>query len=114
MSNETIDMDLVNDIVMAIPENDWDRVKETLVEHFVDNMPSDILCQLTGDLEGYSQAETILTEYYEPDYQRIELIVDSFRIIGPNQTVYVLDLLDLDIMLKDEEDAIESDLKALS
>jgi len=114
MFTSSINMDLVNDIVMAIPENDWDRVKEKLVEHFVDNMPSDILCQLTGDLEGYSQAETILAEYYEPDYQRTELIIDSFRIIGPSETVYVLDLLDLDIMLKDEEDTIESDLKALS
>ena len=114
MSTSSINMDLVNDIVMAIPENGWDQVKEKLVEQFVDDMPSDILCLLTGDYEGYSQAETILAEYYEPDYQRIELIVDAFRIIGPDQTVYVLDLLDLDIMLKDEEDTIESDLKALS
>ena len=31
MSNQMIDMDLVDDIVMAIPEDAWDKVKDTAV-----------------------------------------------------------------------------------
>jgi len=111
-SQTSINMSLVDDIVMAIPDNEWDRVKEKFVELFVDNMPNEILRQLTGDVEGFSKAETILTEYYEPDHQRIELIIDAFKIIGPEQTVYHLDLLG--IVPEEQEDTIESDLTALS
>ena len=112
MSTPSINMELVDDIVMAIPDDAWDLVKEKFVELFVDNMPSEILRQLTGEPEGFSKAETILAEYYEPDTQRIELIVDAFKIIGPDQTVYTLDLLG--IVPEEEEDTIESDLKALT
>ena len=111
-SQTSINMSLVDDIVMAIPDNEWDRVKEKFVELFVDNMPAEILRQLTGEVEGFSKAETILTEYYEPDHQRIELIIDAFKIIGPEQTVYHLDLLG--IVPEEQEDTIESDVTALS
>ena len=42
MSNQMIDMDLVDDIVMAIPEDAWDKVKDKFIELFVDSMPYDI------------------------------------------------------------------------
>lgn len=112
MSNQMIDMDLVDDIVMAIPEDAWDKVKDKFVELFVDEMPYDIVEQLTGDHQGFDKAETILSEYYAPDIQRIEIIIDAFRIIGPKQTAYALDLLG--IVPEDQEDTIEEDLKALT
>lgn len=112
MSTTSINMELVDDIVMAIPDGAWDLVKEKFVEVFVDNMPAEILRQLTGDVEGFSKAETILAEYYEADTQRIELIVDAFKILGPDQTVYTLDLLG--IVPEEKEDTIEADLKALT
>lgn len=112
-SSSPINMELVDDIVMAIPDDGWNKVKEKFAELFVDNMPAEILYKLTGEHEGYDKAETILAEYYEPDNQRIEVIIDAFKILGPNQTVYTLDLL-FDIVSEDDEDTIESDLKALT
>jgi hypothetical protein len=113
MSNQMIDMNLVDDIVMAIPEDAWDKVKDKFIELFVDSMPYDILEQLTGDHLGFDKAETILSEYYAPDIQRIEIIIDAFRIIGPEQTAYALDLLGI-VPEGEKEDTIEADLKALT
>tara|TARA_A100001201_G_scaffold1410_7_gene3555 strand:+ start:711 stop:1052 length:342 start_codon:yes stop_codon:yes gene_type:complete len=113
MSNQMIDMDLVDDIVMAIPEDAWDKVKDKFIELFVDSMPYDIVEQLTGDHQGFDKAETILSEYYAPDIQRIEIIIDAFRIIGPEQTAYALDLLGI-VPEEKEEDTIEADLGALT
>jgi hypothetical protein len=113
MSNQMIDMDLVDDIVMAIPEDAWDKVKDKFIELFVDSMPYDIVEQLTGDHQGFDKAGTILSEYYAPDIQRIEIIIDAFRIIGPEQTVYNLDLLGI-VPEGEEEDTIEADLRALT
>ena len=109
MSNQMIDMDLVDDFVMAIPEDAWDKVKDKFIELFVDSMPYDIVEQLTGDHQGFDKAETILSEYYAPDIQRIEIIIDAFRIIGPEQTAYALDLLGI-VPEEKEEDTIEADL----
>lgn len=113
MSNQMIDMDLVDDFVMAIPEDAWDKVKDKFIELFVDSMPYDIVEQLTGDHQGFDKAETILSEYYAPDIQRIEIIIDAFRIIGPEQTAYALDLLGI-VPEGKEEDTIEADLGALT
>jgi hypothetical protein len=113
MSNQMIDMDLVDDFVMAIPEDAWDKVKDKFIELFVDSMPYDIVEQLTGDHQGFDKAETILSEYYAPDIQRIEIIIDAFRIIGPEQTAYALDLLGI-VPETEEEDTIEADLGALT
>ena len=113
MSNQMIDMDLVDDFVMAIPEDAWDKVKDKFIELFVDSMPYDIVEQLTGDHQGFDKAETILSEYYAPDIQRIEIIIDAFRIIGPEQTAYALDLLGI-VPEEKEEDTIEADLGALT
>lgn len=96
-SSSMIDMQLVDDVVMAIPDDCWDKVKAKFVEEIVNEMPSEILQALTGssDDKSYAKAETILAEYYEPDTGCIEIIVDAMKLIGPEQTLYNLDLLQL-------------------
>jgi len=43
MNNETIDLDLVDQIIQHIPSNAWEIVKTAAIEYLVDNMPSDVL-----------------------------------------------------------------------
>ena len=96
-NSSMIDMQLVDDVVMAIPDNAWDKVKAKFVEIIVDVMPSEILKALTGsaDEKAFAKAETILSEYYEPDTGCIEIIVDAIKLLGPEQTLYTLDLLQI-------------------
>ena len=96
-NSSMIDMQLVDDVVMAIPDDAWDKVKAKFVEIIVDVMPSEILKALTGsaDEKAFAKAETILAEYYEPATGCIEIIVDAIKLIGPEQTLYNLDLLQI-------------------
>ena len=96
-NSSMIDMQLVDDVVMAIPDDAWDKVKAKFVEIIVDVMPSEILKALTGsaDEKSFAKAETILAEYYEPATGCIEIIVDAIKLIGPEQTLYNLDLLQI-------------------
>lgn len=94
MSNELIDLDLVDEVISRIPDGAWDLIISRLVSELVDMMPSNVLMQLTGDAEGYDRAEAILTSYYEENLNS-ELIEDCFKILGTEQTLYRLDLLQL-------------------
>lgn len=95
MSNELIDLDLIDEVVSRIPNDAWDLIISKLVSELVDMMPSSVLIQLTGNAEGYDRAEAILTSYYEENPNN-ELIEDCFKILGTEQTLYRLDLLQLD------------------
>jgi hypothetical protein len=46
--------------------------------------------------EGDDRAQEILDDYYASPDRNKDLIVDSFRIIGEEQTLYSLDSLQLD------------------
>jgi hypothetical protein len=59
-----IDLDLVDKVVELIPPITWDTVINGIITQVVDNMPSNILTQLTGSYEGFDQAEEILNDYY--------------------------------------------------
>tara|TARA_B100000073_G_C23499007_1_gene478940 strand:- start:99 stop:470 length:372 start_codon:yes stop_codon:yes gene_type:complete len=107
-----VNMDLVDDIVMAIPDDAWPQIKERFISMIVDQMPGPVLFSLTGEVEGYAKAETILTEFYEPDTQRIEIIIDAIKLLGDETTCYTLDLLG--IVPQMEEDEIAEDLGALT
>ena len=92
-----IDLDLVDKVVELIPPITWDTVINGIITKVVDNMPSDILTQLTGSYDGFDQAEAILNDYYrneEREYK--DLIIDAFKMLGVENTLYYLDSLQLD------------------
>ena len=94
--NTRINLDLIDDVVNRIPEWTWSVVKDRLVTDLVDSMPTTILERLTGDPGGDDRAQEILDDYYALPDRNKDLIVDSFRIIGEEQTLYSLDSLQLD------------------
>ena len=94
--NTSINLDLIDDVVNRIPEWTWSVVKDRLVTDLVDAMPTTVLERLTGDPGGDDRAQEILDDYYASSNRNKDLIVDSFKIIGEEQTLYSLDSLQLD------------------
>ena len=94
--NIGINLDLIDQVVDRIPEWTWSVVKDRLVTDLVDSMPTTVLERLTGDQGGDDSAQEILDDYYASSDRNKDLIVDSFRIIGEEQTLYSLDSLQLD------------------
>ena len=94
--NTGINLDLIDEVVDRIPEWTWSVVKDRLVTDLVDSMPTTVLERLTGDPGGDDRAQEILDDYYASSNRNKDLIVDSFRIIGEEQTLYSLDSLQLD------------------
>ncbi len=91
-----INLDLIDQVVDRIPEWTWSVVKNRLVTDLVDSMPTTILERLTGDPGGDDRAQEILDDYYASSDKNKDLIVDLFKIIGEEQTLYSLDSLQLD------------------
>jgi hypothetical protein len=94
--NIGIDLDLIDQVIDRIPEWTWSVVKDRLVTDLVDSMPTTVLERLTGNPTGDDRAQEILDDYYASSDRNKDLIVDSFRIIGEEQTLYSLDSLQLD------------------
>ena len=94
--NVGINLDLIDKVVNRIPEWTWSVVKDRLVTDLVDAMTTTILERLTGDPGGDDRAQEILDDYYASLNRNKDLIVDSFKIIGEEQTLYSLDSLQLD------------------
>jgi hypothetical protein len=94
--NIGIDLDLIDQVIDRIPEWTWSVVKDRLVTDLVDSMPTTVLERLTGDPGGDDRAQEILDDYYASSDRNKDLIVDSFKIIGEEQTLYSLDSLQLD------------------
>ena len=94
--NIGINLDLIDEVVDRIPEWTWSVVKDRLVTDLVDSMPTTVLERLTGDPGGDDRAQEILDDYYASSNRNKDLIVDSFKIIGEEQTLYSLDSLQLD------------------
>jgi hypothetical protein len=94
--NIGIDLDLIDQVIDRIPEWAWSVVKDRLVTDLVDSMPTTVLERLTGDPGGDDRAQEILDDYYASPDRNKDLIVDSFKIIGEEQTLYSLDSLQLD------------------
>ena len=93
--NIGIDLDLIDQVIDRIPEWTWSVVKDRLVTDLVDSMPTTVLERLTGDPGGDDRAQEILDDYYASSDRNKDLIVDSFKIIGEEQTLYSLDSLQL-------------------
>lgn len=100
MNNTTpdncINLDLVDKVIALIPNNTWNVVVPGLVNALIDAMPSDVLIQLTGDINGFDRAEEILMSYYNEPDQTQSIIADTFRILGDEATLYLLEAMHLD------------------
>jgi hypothetical protein len=94
--NKAINLDLVDLICDNIPDWTWTVVKEQLIDAMVDAMPTHIREKLTGDPAGDERALEILDDYYKSDKTNKDLIIDSFKILGEDQTTYLLDALQLE------------------
>ena len=94
--NKAINLDLVDLICDNIPDWTWTVVKEQLIDAMVDVMPTHILEQLTGDPLGDERALEILDDYYRSNETNKDLIIDAFKILGEDQTTYLLDALQLE------------------
>jgi hypothetical protein len=95
-SNDCIDLDLVDKVIALIPNNTWGVVVPGLVDALIDAMPSDVLIQLTGDINGFDRAEEILMSYYNEPDQTQSIIADTFKILGDEATLYLLEAMHLD------------------
>ena len=86
--------DITELITDAIPDHEWDRVRQAIVERIVDEMPSDIMLKLTKSIDDFEYAELFLNTHYK-EVSNLQLIVDAFSLIGPEQTTDLLDSLDI-------------------
>jgi len=91
-----VNPELVDEIVKQIPKHTWEIVKILLINHILDQMPSEILEQLTGDPEGYEDAEFILSDYYEDPTSHWTLIKDSIQLFGDEPILILLEDMQLD------------------
>lgn len=94
--NDPIDLDLVDQVVALVPKETWSAVIDAIVGNIVDNMPGAVIEKLTGSFDNCDRAEEILLDYYRIDNRYQDLIIDAFKIIGPENTMYLLDSLQLD------------------
>ena len=106
--HDTIDLDLIDQIVAHIPDWAWDPVCETLVPAIVDNMPGLVLEKLTGRYDNFDRAEEILFDHYKPLDKKHDLIVDCFKLLSPHVTVDMLDALNLDQLQSNETNEMPS------
>lgn len=102
--SQMIDLDLVDQVVANVPSTTWDMVKEAIIVNIVDNMPCDILIQLTDDPVGFEKAEAILNDYYVLPENQTDLIADAFKILGVEHTVHLLDSMQLDKVVEAKAD----------
>jgi len=86
--------DITQLITDAIPDHAWDQVRHAIVERIVTEMPSDIMLQLTNSIDDFDYAELFLNTHYK-EVSNLQLIVDAFSLIGPEQTTDLLDSLDI-------------------
>jgi len=101
-----IDPDLIDKIVLCIPDWTWDYVCQVLIPAIVDNMPDSVLEKLTGRYDDFDRAEEILFDYYKPLENKHALIVDCFKLISPHVTVDLLDSLNLDQLQPSKSDEV--------
>ena len=94
--NAGINLDLIDQVVERIPTWTWDAVKQHLVTAIVDAMPTAVIEHLTGNKANDYRAQEILDDYYALPDMNNDLIVDSFKILGEEQTLHALDALQLD------------------
>jgi hypothetical protein len=58
-------------------------------------MTTTILERLTGSPTNDDRAQEILDDYYAPSNMNKDLLVDLFKILGEERTLYLLDSLNI-------------------
>ena len=104
MITPPIDVSLVDQVVARIPEHTWEDVRTAIITNIVDAMPSEILMQLTDAPDDFDRAEEILYDYYELPERKQDLIIDAFKILGEDNTLYMLDALQLEKIQAPQDD----------
>jgi hypothetical protein len=87
--------DISQIIADFIPDEAWDKVRRAIVERIVDEMPSDIMLSLTKSVDDFEFAELFLNTHYK-EVPNVQLIIDAFNLIGPEQTTDLLDSLNIE------------------
>jgi hypothetical protein len=87
--------DITQLIADVIPDEAWDKVRRAIVERIVDEMPSDIMLSLTKSVDDFEFAELFLNTHYK-EVPNVQLIIDAFNLIGPEQTTDLLDSLNIE------------------
>jgi hypothetical protein len=105
---QLIDLDLVDQTIALIPDQAWTHVRQVIVTALVDNMPGSVVERLTGSYDAFDQAEQILFDYYELPRKKHELIIDSFKIMGPSNALELLDAAGLDQFIDNDIPAHQS------
>jgi hypothetical protein len=95
MTQDCIDLDLVDQTIALIPDQAWTQVRQVVVTSLVDNMPGSVVQKLTGSYDDFDRAENILYAYYELPKCQQELIVDAFKIMGAVNCLELLNSLNL-------------------
>lgn len=96
MISQPIHSSLAEEVVARIPDHTWEYVRTALITNIVDLMPSTVLLQLTDSEDDFDRAEEILYDYYELPERQLDLILDAFKIIGEENTLYLLDSMQLE------------------
>lgn len=94
--NTPVDLHLVDQTIALIPQNAWTHVRQVIITAIVDTMPGAVIEKLTGTYDDFDRAEKILYDYYELPEKHKELIVDAFKIMGPVNTLELLEASHLD------------------
>jgi hypothetical protein len=101
-----IDFELIDQIVLCIPDWTWEPVCQVLIPAIVDEMSGLVLEKLTGRYDDFDRAEEILFDHYKSLEQKHALIIDCFKLISPHVTVDLLDSLDLDQLQSNKTDEV--------
>lgn len=80
-----VNMDLVLKVCDLVPRHTWPAVLEAAVANIVDELPLETMLRM---------CEMYLIDYYLQN--PMEIIPDMFRIKGEEETLYILDSLQLD------------------
>ena len=96
MTQDDIDLELVDKTIALIPDHAWTQVRQALITGLVDNMPGSVIERITGTYDDFDQAEHILHLYYSATSDgNKELLIDGFKIMGPLNCIELLHSLNI-------------------
>jgi hypothetical protein len=93
--DDLTDLGLAKSCIDLIPSDKWSLVVKELTTDIVTLMPQQMMDEVTGDKGSQDMAEAILYQYYLVIADKEEVLIDAFRILGENQTLRILDSLEL-------------------
>ena len=96
MTQDDIDLELVDKTIALIPDHAWTQVRQAIITGLVDNMPGSVIERITGTYDDFDQAEHILHLYYSATAEgNKELLIDCFKIMGPFNCIELLHSLNI-------------------